>query len=180
MGMVCLPQRNQGGAAKRRGTFAEADTPCPLRVKTASNQPRTIKLQQAVRIPLHTNRLKKFMAIPLSLQMIRLPPPPILNRHAISIELHLHGLFNLDAVTTRHTKREWRAFLPGPVEHAAVSRLQAVVTELEAAQAVACKRVGTGQVQHQAGLEAPVKLVQSVLQRLQVRRVRAAVWQLDI
>ena len=72
--------------------------------------------------------------------------------------------------------------MPGkaPIKHAPVARFKPVVAELEAAQPVAFKRVGAGQVNHKAGLKAAGHLVQRNFQRVQVVGIAAAIRQIHV
>ena len=83
-----------------------------------------------------------------------LPAPPIFNRHTPSVDLYLYRLFNPVAIAVRHGHGQGHTPLPSPVEHTTVTRLEAVVTELQAAQTVSFKRVGTCEIDHQGWLEA--------------------------
>jgi len=106
-----------------------------------------------------------------------LPAPPIFNRHTPSVDLYLYRLFNPVAIAARHSHGQGHTPLPSPVEHTTVTRLEAVVTELQAAQTVSFKRVGSCEIDHQGWLEAAAQGKQCLLQRLQVVSVAAAVWQ---
>jgi hypothetical protein len=65
-----------------------------------------------------------------------LPAPPIFNRRTPSVDLDLYRFFNPVPIAARHGHGQGYAPLPSPVEHTTVTRLETVVTKLQAAQTV--------------------------------------------
>ena len=109
-----------------------------------------------------------------------MPLLPVLQCHAVGIDLNLHRLFHVHPIPAGHGKRQWNTALPGPVKHPAVARFQAVVTQAQAAQAVPFKRISAGQKKNKPWRQRSVQFVQREVQRLQVGVVAAAVRQFDI